>query len=190
MFHFITVIGGVGLIKELKTPINHLFKKEGSLVFLIGKTFGHLSQSSFLQEVYSISDGPPPEVNLLNEKNNGEIILRCIKDNLFDSVHDVSSGGSIIALSEMCIGSDLGIKIEKPKKLSNIFEYFFGEDQSRYIVEISKTNLNKVKDIFKGNNIYYELIGNTQKKYFELTDEFKIDIKDLYNINKKWYYNY
>ena len=90
----------------------------------------------------------------------------------------------------MCMGSDIGIKIEKPKKLSNIFEYFFGEDQGRYIVEISKENLNLVKDIFKDNNIYYELIGNTQKKYFELADEFKIDIKDLYNLNKKWYYTY
>ena len=35
---------------------------------LIGKTFGHLEQSCFLKENYSIKEGMPPEVNLLNEK--------------------------------------------------------------------------------------------------------------------------
>ena len=45
----------------------------------------------------------PPEVNLLNEKNNGENVLKLINDNLVLSSHDVSSGGLIVALSEMSI---------------------------------------------------------------------------------------
>ena len=40
-------------------------------MIMIGKTFGHLEQSSFLIENYSIIEGNPPEVNLINEKNNG-----------------------------------------------------------------------------------------------------------------------
>ena len=38
----------------------------------------------------------------------------------------------------MSMGSKIGIKIEKPKKLRDLNEYFFGEDQGRYIVEVDK----------------------------------------------------
>ena len=94
-------------------------------------------------ENFSVYDGPPPEINLVNEKNNGLAVLKLIKDNLVLSAHDVSSGGILVSLAEMSIASGLGLKIYKPKKLANSFEYFFGEDQGRYLLEISKNNLKK-----------------------------------------------
>ena len=86
--------------------------------------------------------------------------------------------------------SNYGIKINKPKKLTNLFEYFFGEDQSRYVLEIDVDKLDKVKKILKNNNIFYENIGTTQKDYFEIEEEMKIDIKELYKTNNEWYKNY
>ena len=184
------VIGGVGLITKFKKTIDHKFKEDRSAILVVGKTFGHLEQSVFLEEIYSIVEGQPPEINLLNEKNNGEAVLELIKNNLIKSVHDISSGGLIIALAEMSMGSEYGILINKPKKLLNLFEYFFGEDQSRYIVEIGKNNLEKVEKILKNNNIFYENIGLTQKDYFEIQGELKINVKKLYKINNQWYDNY
>ena len=184
------VIGGVGLIKNLSTPMNHIFKKSESIILLVGKTFGHLGQSCFLKENYSIIDGMPPEVNLLNEKNNGENVLKLIQADLILSLHDISNGGMIVALSEMAISSNYGVKIQKPKKLTNFYEYFFGEDQGRYILEIDPNKLSKVEKMLKDNNIYFENIGSTQKDYFEIEDELKINVKDLFKINNEWYNNY
>ena len=48
------VIGGIGLVSKLKNVKNHLLKKEGNRLFVIGKTFGHLHQSVFYKEIYSI----------------------------------------------------------------------------------------------------------------------------------------
>ena len=90
----------------------------------------------------------------------------------------------------MSLNSNYGIKIEKPKKLTNLIEYFFGEDQSRYIIEVDKPNISKVEKILKNNNIFYESIGSTQKDYFEIKNELRINIKDLYKINNQWYNNY
>jgi len=188
--HPTPVIGGIGLISKIDNSTNHFFKKTDSIILLVGKTFGHLDQSVFYEEIYSLKEGPPPEINLMNEKNNGDAVYDLINKKLILSAHDVSSGGIILALSEMAIGSKIGAKIEKPKKLSNIFEYFFGEDQGRYIIEIEKTNLDKVQAILKKNSIFNEFIGATQNKIFELAGEFKIDINELYKINNKWYYNY
>ena len=156
-------------------------------IVLILKT---LEQSAFLEEVHSISEGQPPEVNLANEKNNGETVLEIIKNDLAGSVHDISSGGMLVALAEMSLESGIGPKINKPKNLTNLFGYFFGEDQSRYIVEVEPKNQKKVEQILKNNNVFYENIGFTQKDYFEINKEFKILIKDLYKMNNKWYNNY
>ena len=184
------VIGGVGLIQNLNKTLNHKFKKEKSIIVLIGKTFGHLEQSCFLKENYSIIDGNPPEINLINEKNNGEMVLKLIERKLVLSAHDISNGGLLIALSEMSMGSNLGIKIEKSKKLRDLKEYFFGEDQGRYVLEIDEKNLASVEKFLKSGNIYYEIIGKTQENFFEIENEMKIDTNVLYKANNQWYNNY
>ena len=184
------VIGGVGLIKKLSKPLGHNIKDRKNNLILIGKTFGHLEQSCYLKENYSIIEGRPPEINLLNEKNNGEIVLNLINKDLILSCHDVSSGGLITALSEMVMSSDMGVKIEKPNKLRNLTEYFFGEDQGRYILEIKPENTEKIERFLKESDIYFENIGRTQEKYFEIVGEMKIDTNALFKINNQWYNNY
>ena len=184
------VIGGVGLIQNTKNKINHLLKKEGNIILQIGKTFGHLHQSVFFKEVYSIIDGPPPDINLSNEKSNGETVLNLIKNKMVSSAHDVSSGGLILALAEMSMCSGFGLKIEKPSKLSNLMEYYFGEDQGRYLLEIESKNLQMIRAILVENNIFNEIIATVQTDNFEISNELKININDLYKINNKWYNNY
>ena len=90
----------------------------------------------------------------------------------------------------MTFTSEYGAKIYKLKKLTNLFKYFFGEDQARYLLEIEAKNLPKAEQILKDSGTYYENIGITQKKYFEIEGELKIDIKDLFKINNQWYNNY
>ena len=184
------VIGGVGLIQESKNKINHLLKKEENIILQVGKTFGHLYQSVFFKEVYSITEGPPPEINLSNEKNNGRTVLNLINNKLISSAHDISSGGLILALAEMCMSSGLGLKIEKPSKLSNLMEYYFGEDQGRYLLEIEPKNYQKVIKNLNENNIFNEKIATVQKDKLEIVGELKLNIDDLYKINNTWYNNY
>jgi phosphoribosylformylglycinamidine synthase II len=184
------VIGGVGLINNVKNKMNHSLKKENNLIIQIGKAFGHLCQSTFYEEIYSLTEGPPPDVNLSNEKNNGLSVLKLVNDKLIVSAHDISSGGLIVALTEMSIASQYGLKINKPKTLSNLMEYFFGEDQGRYLIETEPDNLEKVKKILDENNVFNEVIASVQKDNFEITGELKININELSKINNKWYNNY
>ena len=184
------VIGGVGLIQNVNQSVNHFFKEIGNTLILIGQTFGHIYQSAFQKEILNKADGPPPEVNLFNEKNNGEVVLKIINENLIKSAHDISAGGLLVAISEMSIYSGIGIKISKPKKFLNLAEYFFGEDQGRYLVEVDSKMVDKVIDKLKKNNIHYEKIGITQKNFIELPGEFKINTLSLEKINDKWYHKY
>jgi len=184
------VIGGIGVFNNIKKILNIKTKKPGNLILAIGKTLGHIEQSAFLKENFSISDGPPPEVNLTNEKNNGLAVLKLIKENFVLSAHDISSGGMLVALAEMSMASKLGLKIYKPKKLINSIEYFFGEDQGRYLLEIDKTNLKKIESSLKKSNIFFEVIAEIQNDMFEIEKTFSIKVNDLYNHNNKWYHGF
>ena len=50
--------------------------------------------------------------------------------------------------------------------------------------------LSKVDKILKDNNVFHDNIGMTQSDFFEIEDELKINIKDLFKINNEWYNNY
>jgi len=188
--HPTPVIGGVGLITNISNKVNQYLKKNGNTILQIGKNFGQLYQSVFLEEIYAITDGPPPEVNLSNEKNNGLAVLKLINDKLVSSVHDISSGGMLIALAEMVLGSNYGIKIHKPKNLTNLMEYYFSEDQGRYLIEIEPNNLERINKVLSENSIFSEVVGTVQNDYFEVVGELKIKTNDLYKTNNSWYNNY
>ena len=70
-------------------------------------------------------------------------MLKLIDNGYIKSAHDVSLGGLITALSKMCIKGNKGINLKKPKYLINEIEYFFSEDQGRYIIEINKKRFKK-----------------------------------------------
>ena len=116
-------IGGVGLIKDYKKMITMDFKEVDNIVLVIGKTEDHIDQSLFARNILDEKNGPPPEINLFNEKNNGETLLKLIDSNLVKSAHDVSIGGIITAVSKMCIKGNKGINLKKPKYLINEIEY-------------------------------------------------------------------
>ena len=106
------------------------------------------------------------------------------------SVHDISNGGLILALAEMSMSSDLGVKINKPQSLTNLMEYFFGEDQGRYLIELEPSQLEKTKKILEDNNIHNETVGTVQKDIFEIPGELKIKVNELQKINNQWYNNF
>ena len=117
-------------------------------------------------------------------------INKLISKKLLDSVHDISSGGILVTLSEMCIKGKIGAKIKIPNNYISPQEYLFGEDQSRYLIEVDKKNNDKVIQILEKDGIFYEILGKTQKDYLDLHKEFNIKIEDLKNLNSLWFRSY
>ncbi len=183
-------IGGVGLIKDYKKVISMNFKKIKNLIIVIGKTEGHIDQSVFARDVLNEKKGPPPEVNLFNEKNNGETLLELMKYDLIESAHDVSLGGIITAISKMSISGKKGFKLNTPKHLMNKFDYYFGEDQGRYIIEIDPNNLVKVQNILKNSSVHYDEIGTIIENDIILDKEPILHIDDLIKSNTNWLTEY
>ena len=183
-------IGGIGLIKDYKKMITMDFKEVNNTVLVIGKTEGHIDQSLFARNILDEKNGPPPEINLFNEKNNGETLLKLIENDLIKTAHDVSLGGIITAVSKMCIKGNKGINLKKPKFLINEMEYFFAEDQGRYIVEVTNKDLKRVTNILDKNAVHFDELGVINENQLFINEKTKVTIDELKTSNTSWLTNY
>jgi len=141
-------------------------------------------------EILSEKKGPPPEINLFNEKNNGLTILKMINEKLVESCHDISLGGIMTAISKMCIKGNKGIKLKKPTYLISEIEYFFGEDQGRYLIEVNPKDLKEVINILNRNSVHYDEIGTIIENDIEINQKTKVTIDELRSYNTSWLKRY
>ena len=90
----------------------------------------------------------------------------------------------------MCISGNIGAKIKIPNDKIRSHEYLFGEDQSRYLIEVNEKNKNEVDKILEKNSTFFEILGKTQKDSLVLDKEFNIKLNDLNKLNSSWFRNY
>ena len=158
-------IGGVGLLTDLKQRCDLAFKNIGDVVLLIGENKAYVGASLFEREILEIKNqkNPPPPVDLALEKKYGELVRKLISENKINACHDISDGGMLVALFEMC-SKKLGIKLDL-RALQNaapdldINHLLFGEDQARYILAAEASDLAAISKITKKEQIPLLQIG-------------------------------
>ena len=150
-------IGGVGLIKDLSNVKTLSLKEDGNFLCVVGKTANHLGTSKYISIIQSKEEGGTPEINLDTELRNGNFVMDAINQKLITSAHDVGEGGILVAISEMCMSGNLGITIEIETDFPH--GYFFAEDQSRYLLEVSPNNYDECQKLANNNDVHFEKIG-------------------------------
>ena len=182
-------IGGVGLIENLNHFSTPHLKRDNDTVLLVGKTDGYLGQSIYAKEILNIISGLPPKVNLKNEKKIGDAIRDLININKLDTVHDISDGGFLVALTEMSISGGIGVKIHLDEKDVSP-KFLFGEDQGRYIISVPDELISDILRMLESKNIFFQKIGKTSGTKIIINDSEEIEIKSLKKIHEDWFNEY
>ena len=182
-------IGGIGLIENLNHFSTPHLKRDNDTVLLVGKTDGYLGQSIYAKEILNIISGLPPKVNLKNEKKIGDTIRDLININKLDTVHDISDGGFLVALTEMSISGGIGVKIHLDEKDVSP-KFLFGEDQGRYIISVPDELISDILRILESKNIFFQKIGKTSGTKIIINDSEEIEIKSLKKIHEDWFNEY
>ncbi|MDB9926287.1 phosphoribosylformylglycinamidine synthase subunit PurL [Hyphomicrobiales bacterium] len=182
-------IGGIGLIENLNHFSTPHLKRDNDTVLLVGKTDGYLGQSIYAKEILNIISGLPPKVNLKNEKKIGDTIRDLININKLDTVHDISDGGFLVALTEMSISGGIGVKIHLDEKDVSP-KFLFGEDQGRYIISVPDELISDILRILELKNIFFQKIGKTSGTKIIINDSEEIEIKSLKKIHEDWFNEY
>lgn len=171
-----------GKIPNASKTISADFKKDNAAICLIGNLDVNAMGGSVYYDVLSpdlvglkAADlrGRVPEIDLKILTKVFDAIYKGVQKGKILSAHDISEGGLITTLFEMCIGGNMGASITLDVILSeekNLRPDYvlFNETAGCFLVEVE--NEQTAKQIFKG--IPFAILGKTQKKYsIEVNDK-------------------
>ena len=176
------IISAAANCNDITNIIEPQFKLNNQNIYYINLSNNNfnLGGSAFSQSMSFIGSSTIDVSNSEYFKRAFNIFQNLIKDKIISSGHDVSSGGLITTLLEMCfsnknIGANINLDIFKEKDLIRLL---FSE--SLGLVFQAKSD---VENILKNNNINFLKIGNTNKSSFlnlkSESKEINLDI-DLY----------
>jgi phosphoribosylformylglycinamidine synthase len=179
-------IGGVGLLKDATKMATIAFKREGDVVILIGETRGHLGQSIYLREIEGKEDGGAPPVDLALEKKHGDFVRGLIEQGRVDTVHDLSDGGLLVAITEMALKGNIGASVGQAG-LADAVPFWFGEDQGRYLIAAPFAEAEKIVAQARAAEIFVAELGKTGGDALTLDDTDSVALGDLRAAHEDWF---
>jgi phosphoribosylformylglycinamidine synthase len=179
-------VGGVGLLEDVSKAVNVPFKQSGSNIVLIGETKGWLGASLYLREIAKREDGAPPPVALHRERRAGELVRQLIGDGLLLACHDVSDGGLLVAVAEMSMASagQIGARLDAPHNVP-LHAWCFGEDQGRYVLEVSDDVLASVLEEAQEHDVAVRVVGRTGGHVVSVGGR-AVPVAELVEANEGW----
>ena len=130
------VVGCVGLVPDV-TVIPGRWR-EGDVVLLAGAPDLTLAWSEY-QALYGEPGGPRPRLDLGAERALIEFLWRSAP--VLSLAHDVSGGGSAVALAEAALWSGLGAEVDLPDDLSA----WFGEGGGQAVIACARRDVSRLE---------------------------------------------
>jgi phosphoribosylformylglycinamidine synthase subunit PurL len=179
-------IGAIGLLKDLTKRVNLFLKNNDDIVFILGESRGYIDCSIFQRDILQIrKEENPPRVNLIEEKQHSEFIRDLIFDSKINACHDISDGGILVAIFEMC--QNFGFEFSQEfinKNQQNLNNILFGEDQGRYIFSCKKDYAADIKKLASERNLSIFNLGKTsEEKTIKILDS-EISLNELEEVNQ------
>ncbi len=176
------VIGMLGIVEDKNRIMTMGFKEKGDIIFLIGQSRNDLSSSEYLVSYHGIKHSPAPYFDLDEEFRLQQIIKELIKGHYIRSAHDISDGGLFTALVESAMVNNLGFDISSDDEI-RLDAFLFGESQSRVIVSVTQSRVNKFIDFMREKDFPFLLLGHVTKGEMRVDDislGFIYDAKKIY----------
>jgi phosphoribosylformylglycinamidine synthase len=179
-------IGMVGLIDDEKHITTQWFKEAGDVIILVGEIGNEIGGTQFLKVCHGLKIGPPPHVDLAHEIKVQNPVRDLIRAGLVKSAHDCSEGGLAVALAECCFHPEklFGAEINLKAGDTAAATVLFSESQSRIVISVAPTDLEKTISILRATSVPFEQLGKitTGELCIRLNEEtFRWQITDLYD---------
>ncbi len=167
------IIACVGRLADYNKAITQEFKNSGSSIYLIGERRDELG-GSVLYDLMGELGANIPQPDFKEVQNQIWAVTDAIDQGLVSACHDISDGGLVTTLAEMCLGGggQNRIGIDVKYQISNN-KYLFSETGG-FVCEV--TDKDKFEKIMKEYGVWFSEIGKT-------TDDGKFKINDIVNLN-------
>jgi len=182
--HPTPTIGGVGLIEDASKSVGIGFTGDNLDLILIGETRGHLGCSLYLELIENRTEGAPPPVDLVAERQNGDFVRSQILAGLVAACHDLSDGGALITVTEMALAGNRGARLHCSDQDLPLHAWSFGEDQARYLLATNTSETLIANASAAG--VAAKVIGKTGGSNIEMDGVGSISIATLRQAHEDW----
>jgi phosphoribosylformylglycinamidine synthase len=191
-------IAMVGLIEHERHITTQWFKHAGDEIVLVGEIGSGLGASRFVKVCQGRKIGPVPRVDLEREIAVQNATHDLIRAGLVKSAHDCSEGGLAVALAECCFNPDglLGAQInlcshgsasraDASHRDAAAADLLFNESQSRIVLSVSASNLEKVLSELSAKAVPRAHIGSVSAENLSIAVNGEVlswPIAELYDV--------
>ncbi len=170
-----------GLIEDVRESITMDLKEESNPVYLVGETKGAMGGSEYYRMVGG-NTGKVPKVDIERLETSMEEMLKAHSEGLIRSCHDISLGGLGVALSEMCLAGNMGVKIEIATELRSD-DFLFSESPTRWLVEVDEEDVDEFEKTF---SVPINRLGVTGGKDLHIDINSEVIDVELEKIRETW----
>ncbi|QNT78735.1 Phosphoribosylformylglycinamidine synthase subunit PurL [Entomobacter blattae] len=178
------VVGGLGVLDKVELAMGMSMPKSG-FIFIVGPTKGELGQSLWLREIQGLEAGDMPNLDLSLERKNGDFVRTAILERTIIACHDIADGGILVGLAEMVMASGFGCSLEPTPKKREEAAFWFGEDQSRYLVVVENREVFEEKAKAFGVEVF--LVGQAGHEGLHLPTGDTISIEDMKKVHMRFF---
>ena len=176
------VVGGLGLLEDVKLHCRSDFPREGLVVAVLGQgnlrpRTSDLAGSEYLVRWQDKLAGRP-HIDMDLEKRVQELCRLGIEEGIIASAHDCSEGGLAVALAEGSILGGVGFATEfkLPRRWDGAL---FGERQSRIVVTLPPEQWDRLQVLAGGRNTPLLRLGTTSGNHFRIANFIDLPVAEL-----------
>ena len=164
----VTAMAPVDDVRVCATP--ELNIEEETALFLIKLNDKNRMAGSIFSEVTESKYKDTPDIDSVDDfKSMFTCIQEMISNQTILSIHDISDGGLITSLLEMCFTKKVGMRLDL-SGIDNINEQLFSEE-SGFVIQVKKDDSNTIIESLNKKGLIVKEIANIEDKNFKIVKE-------------------
>ena len=180
----VTAMAPVDDVRVCATP--ELNIEEETALFLIKLNDKNRMAGSIFSEVTESKYKDTPDIDSVDDfKSMFTCIQEMISNQTILSIHDISDGGLITSLLEMCFTKKVGMRLDL-SGIDNINEQLFSEE-SGFVIQIKKDDSNSIIESLHEKGLMIKEIANIEDKNFTIVkEEAELFNEPIIELEKIW----
>ena len=180
----VTAMAPVDDVRVCATP--ELNIEEETALFLIKLNDKNRMAGSIFSEVTESKYKDTPDIDSVDDfKSMFTCIQEMISNQTILSIHDISDGGLITSLLEMCFTKKVGMRLDL-SGIDNINEQLFSEE-SGFVIQIKKDDSNSIIESLNKKGLIVKEIANIEDKNFTIVkEEAELFNEPIIELEKIW----
>ena len=183
------IISAMAPVKDVRTSITTEYKnlEDPCLVLVKPNNFFRLNGSIY-QDIFETSFTDTPDISSEELLNLFNFIQSGINKKNIHALHDISDGGILTTLSELCFTNKIGCSISLDNNFQVSPEQFLFSEEIGVVIQINESKLKELKQSAHSQNLIFQYLGKIGGSNFDILDKNKDKLfsRDIAELEQAW----